>query len=76
MHHQYIYILIYNSVTNFNCLNFHEYRPLSVNSQSGGQNKKTVLHLKGLFLSGDRTTIALFSRLGITEMGLIDGYRN
>ena len=46
------------------------YRPLSVNSQSGGQNNKIVLHLKGLFLSGDRKTIVLSSRLGITEMGL------
>ena len=53
-------------------LKFRRYfiRPLSVNSQSGGQNNKIVLHLKGLFLSGDRTTIVLSSRLGITEMGL------
>ena len=42
--------------------------PLSVNSQSGGQNNKIVLHLKDLFLSGDRTTIVLSSTLGITEM--------
>ena len=27
-----------------------------------------MLHLKGLFLSGDRTTIVLSSTLGITEM--------
>ena len=33
------------------------YRPISVNSQSGGQNNKIVLHLKGLFLSGEKTTI-------------------
>ena len=46
-------------------------RPLSVNSQSGGQNNKIVLHLKGLFLSGERKTIVLSSRLGITEMGLL-----
>ena len=48
-----------------------ENRPLSVNSQSGGQNNKIVLHLKRLFLSGNRTTIVLSSRLGITEMGLL-----
>ena len=42
------------------------YKPISVNSQSGGQNNKIVLHLKGLFLSGEKTT-----RLGITEMGLL-----
>ena len=45
-------------------------RPLSVNSQSGGQNNRIVLHFKGLILLGDRTTIVLSSRLGITEMGL------
>ena len=33
------------------------YRPISVNSQSGGQNNKIILHLKGLFLSGEKTTI-------------------
>ena len=33
------------------------YRPISVNSQPGGQNNKIVLHLKGLFLSGEKTTI-------------------
>ena len=33
------------------------YRPMSVNSQSGGQNNKIVLHLKGLFLSGEKTAI-------------------
>ena len=43
---------------------------LLVNFQSGGQNNKIVLHLKDLLLSGDRTTIVLFPRLGITEMGL------
>ena len=32
-------------------------RPISVNSQSGGQNNKIVLHLKGLFLSGEKATI-------------------
>ena len=37
-------------------------RPLSVHSQPGGQNK-IVLHLKGLFLSGERTTIVLCSKL-------------
>ena len=31
--------------------------PISVNSQPGGQNNKIVLHLKGLFLSGEKTTI-------------------
>ena len=36
---------------------FHINRPISVNSQSGGQNNKIVLHLKGLFLSGEKTTI-------------------
>ena len=43
--------LTYSSSSN--CLN----RPISVNSQSGGQNNKIVLHLKGLFLSGEKTTI-------------------
>ena len=33
------------------------YRPISVNSQPGGQNNKIVLHLKGLFLSGEKTAI-------------------
>ena len=33
------------------------YRPISVNSQSGGQNNKIVLHLKGLFLSREKKTI-------------------
>jgi len=47
-------------------------RPLSVNSQAGGQNNKIVLNLKGLFLSGERTTIVLSSRLGITEMGITE----
>jgi len=28
--------------------------------------------LKGLFLSGERTTIVLSSRLGITEMGITE----
>jgi len=43
----------------------------AVNSQSGGQSSKIAnLHLKGLFLSGERITIVLSSRLGITEMGL------
>ena len=45
-------------------------RPLSVNSQSGRQNNKIALHLIGFVLSGNRTTIVLSSRLGITEMGL------
>ena len=34
-----------------------ENRPISVNSQPGGQNNKIVLHLKGLFLSEEKTTI-------------------
>jgi len=42
----------------------------AVNSQSGGQSSKIALHLTGLFLSGERITIVLSSRLGITEMGL------
>ena len=47
------------------------YSPFSVNSQSGGKTcDKIVLHLKGLFLSGEGATIVLSSRLGITEMGL------
>ena len=35
----------------------HGNRPLSVDSQSGGQNNMIVLHLKGLFLSGETKTI-------------------
>ena len=49
----------------------------AVNSQSGGQSSKIAnLHLKGLFLSGERITIVLSSRLGITEMGLFVIYFN
>ena len=46
-------------------------RPLSVYSQFGGQNNKIALHLKRFFLSEERTTIVLSSRLGVTGRNLL-----
>ena len=48
---------------------------LQLNSQSGGGQNKIVLHLKGLFLTGKRTTTVLSSKLGITEMGSFEFYK-
>lgn len=46
-------------------------RPLSVYSQFGGQKNKIALHLKRFFLSEERTTIVLSSRLGVTGRSLL-----
>ena len=46
-------------------------RPLSVYFQFGGQNNKIALHLKRFFLSEERTTIVLSSRLGVTGRSLL-----